>query len=829
MKQKNNIVKKLTRRTLVANRPRNRTIIAAIVLTTLLLSSVFSVGMSYLESVQAQQVRLMGTTAQVAVTHATTEQVEKLQNLSYVQSVGLQHNVGALKITSDMKDMTISLHWYDQTEWETFRKPAYANVMGNYPEQENEIMVPLWILQNMGIDNPQIGMEMPLAFYLGDERGVSQTKTFVLSGYCTDYSHIRTGNIGSILVSETFAEQSGNTVEKDGAASVTYNDSKNIDRYNERLKQDLVITEDQQVRTVPMYDASGKSGFITALAFTAVILFLMLTGYLLIYNVFYISVSKDIRFYGLLKIVGTAPRQLRKMVIGQALLLAAIGIPAGLAVGAAMSFAAVPMALNMANLETGVIVSFHPAIFIGAALFALITTVLGAAKSARTAAKISPVEALRYTGAHSRRIRQHGTSGGSPLWMAWRNIFRDRKRTAIVLLSLFLGITTFMVVTTLVSSMNTDHYIASYVQNDFILKNNTLESIATAYGKAEKQKFDAPLLAKLKNISGITNFHTTSIEKMCMTYDSAKLSKHINWFCKKFNVEEELTDQQIQDNFWGYLIGLDSSYIEAFNQTSDMTIDVDAFEDGDIALIGTNDPELYTDVTEMDIFISSAGTSKQFALGGFAPFGFQYAGGGMAPNIYVSEAALQALVSVPKIYKVNIDVEDGQEEQALEEIKTLMDGDNEISRTSKLEQQEAMMDVKLMLYILGGGIALVLAFIGVLNFTNVMVTGVMARKRELAMLESVGMTKRQIRQMLIAEGVGYGVISMLSIGTLGSALTYGIFTLFRQQADYAVFTFPIIQMLVAVTVVLIMCIVTPWLAYLFLHHDSLVERLHKAE
>ena len=140
-----------------------------------------------------------------------------------------------------------------------------------------------------------------------------------------------------------------------------------------------------------------------------------------------------------------------------------------------------------------------------------------------------------------------------------------------------------------------------------------------------------------------------------------------------------------------------------------------------------------------------------------------------------------------------------------------------------------MTDAKLMLYILGGGVALVLAFIGVLNFTNVMATGVMARKRELAMLESIGMTERQMRQMLITEGLGYGLITVLSVDTLGSTLTYGIFTLFQQQADYAVFTFPTIQMLVAVTVVLIVCTVTPWLAYRSIHHDSLVERLRETE
>ncbi|QAT49464.1 ABC transporter permease [Caproiciproducens sp. NJN-50] len=827
--KKNNAVKNLTRRTLAANRSRNGTVIAAIALTTLLISSVFSIGISYLKSMKMQQIRLMGTTAQVAVTYPTEDQVEKLRELPYVKAVGLQYNVGELKIASEMKDMTVSLHWYDQAEWEAFRRPACAGVVGSYPEKANGIMVPMWILRNMGIDNPQIGMEIPLTFYFGDERSVSQTETFVLSGYCQDYSYIRTGNIGSIFVSKEFAEQSGHTVEKDGAVSIAYRDGKNIDQCNGRLKQDLSLTGNQKIKTVPMYESTGTDGSTTTFAFAAVILFLMFTGYLLIYNVFYISVSKDIRFYGLLKTIGTSPRQLRKIVSKQALLLAAIGIPIGLALGAFLSFAAVPMALSLSNLETGATVSFHPIIFIGAAFFALVTTLLGAAKPAGTAAKISPAEALRYTGARAGRKRKRGTGGGNPSRMAWRNLFRDRKRAAIVLLSLFWGITAFMTVTTLISSMDTDHYVASYVQNDFVLENDTLDAVAVASGNAAKQKFDAAFLADLEKIDGITNLRTTSMEKMSMAYDPAEFSKHMDWFCKKFGVEEKLTDQQIKDNFWGYIIGLDNRYIEEFNQSGDTAIDIDAFERGDIALIGTDSPELYRDVDTMDVSVQSSGTGKRFTLGGFVPLGFQYAGGGMAPNIYVSEEALRSLASDPKIYKVNLDTEDGMEEQALEKIKSLTGGDHEITRISKLEQQEAMTDAKLMLYILGGGIALILALIGILNFINVMVTGVMTRKRELAMLESIGMTKRQMRRMLMTEGLAYGALTVLSVGTLGSAFTCWIFTLFRQQADYAVFTFPTVQMLAAIAVVLTVCAITPGLVYRSLSRDSLIDRLRETD
>lgn len=820
-------VKKLTGRTITVNRFRNFYVIAAIALTTLLIASVFSIGISYLKSSEMQRLRLMGTTAHAAVTYPTDEQVEKLRTLPYVKNVGLQYNVAQIKITPEMENMKLGLHWFDKTEWQQFSAPTAVDIVGSYPKKYNEIMVPLWILNSMGINDPQIGMEISLSFYLGDDSNFAQNEMFTLSGYYTGYVHIRSGNVGSIYVSEKFAKKSENSVQANGSASVAYQDSNHIDQYNEQLTHDLSLTEDQKIKSVPMYESSAVGSSTATFAFAAVILFLMFTGYLLIYNVFYISVSKDIRFYGLLKTIGTSPRQLRKIVTGQALRLAAIGIPIGLAAGAIVSFAAVPMALNIIDLETGTEISFSPIIFFGAAFFALLTTLIGAAKSARIVAKISPMEALRFTGTYSEGKRKRSTSGGKPFRMAWRNIFRDRKRAAVVLLSLFLGISTFMTITTLISSMDTENYIDSYVENDFILENNTLDIVGT--DNTPKQKFDASFLAQLEEIDGITNLRTTTMEEMSMDYDPKQFSQHIDWFCEKYDVEEELTDQSIQDNFWGYIIGIDSRYVEEFSNDSETPIDVEAFKRGEIALISTSDPEIYSNVDEMNVTVSSSGASLQVALGGFVPSGFQSVGGSLAPNIYVSEKVLEKLVSDPKIYIVNVDVEDDLEEEALEKIKSMTDNDYEMSRISKLEQQEAMSDTKLIMYILGGGIALVLALIGILNFINVMATGVMARKMEFAMLESVGMTKRQMRRMLMLEGLGYAGITTLLVGTLGSAITYGIFKLFQQQADYAVFTFSFIRMLIAVAVVFIVCAAAPEIAYRSSSRASIVERLREVE
>ena len=132
------------------------------------------------------------------------------------------------------------------------------------------------------------------------------------------------------------------------------------------------------------------------LAITAIALLIIFTGYLIIYNVFQISVAGDIRFYGLLKTIGTTPRQLRRIIRLQALVLSAGGIPIGLVIGWLIGGRLTPVIT--ARLDGVVtLTSGNPLIFAASALFALITVLLSCRRPGRMAAKVSPVEAVRYT------------------------------------------------------------------------------------------------------------------------------------------------------------------------------------------------------------------------------------------------------------------------------------------------------------------------------------------------------------------------------------------------------------------------------------------------
>ena len=109
-----------------------------------------------------------------------------------------------------------------------------------------------------------------------------------------------------------------------------------------------------------------------------------------------------------------------------------------------------------------------------------------------------------------------------------------------------------------------------------------------------------------------------------------------------------------------------------------------------------------------------------------------------------------------------------------------------------------------------------------------MITGVYTRKLELAVLESVGMTKRQIRNMLMYEGMFYGIITAVLIVTLGSLMMYGAGRLSVNIADYAVFHYPYALVAGVVVVLFAICIVVPAMVFRLVTKDTVTSRLREA-
>lgn len=822
------VIQKLTRRSLKANKRRNFFLVMAIMLTTLLIGSVFSVGMSLVESVKMEQIHLAGTMAHAAVGHPTASQIEQLHNLDYVKAVGTGNSVGYVENTAEMGNISLTLHYFDETEWEELRAPAYVDVEGNYPEKENEIMVSRAVLERMGIANPSIGMEIPLAYYTDSNKtGALMEETFCLSGWFTSYAFVQSTDTADVIfVSQELSQKYGKTVEADGSASVRFVDETHISEYCDALVSDLGLSENQPIATVQLYDTSAGQETATLLSLCAVAVFLIFTGYLLIYNILYISISRDVRFYGLLKTLGATPKQIKRVVRGQILRLCLIGIPVGIVLSLILSLGIVPFFISALDAVSadGAVVSFSPLIYVGAIIFPLFTAMLGASKPAKKAASISPIEAQKYTGVTGSIKGIRSVAHGKPVRMAWRNIFRDKKRTGIVLLSLFLGVTTFLTVTTLVFSTDISKYIDSTFESDFVLKNSAWPA----------QSLDNSLAEQLMSIPGTENLHTATWEEMSLEY-----SDDFTEYIANHPMREQITglsEQAIADNFKGFLLGVDGETLTEYRDALGNPIDVEAFERGEIALIATDNPELFSnieDLTVMPSYRGESGTSGnqkyELSLGGFVPFNYKGIGASLAPTLVVSNEVMQEWFGQPVAIQLELNVSSGYEQNALIALKQIIEDNPAISLTSRIEAMAELARAKMAILILGGSISLVIALIGILNFVNIMSVSVVARKRELATLESIGMSRKQIRKMLISEGLCYAGITLILVLSIGNLIAYGIFKLFQQQVGFAVFTYPLIPAAIIALVILAVCLITPERMYCVLNKETIVNRLREAE
>ena len=225
------------------------------------------------------------------------------------------------------------------------------------------------------------------------------------------------------------------------------------------------------------YDATMNQNIIREVLPMAICMILVFaSGYLIIYNIFQISVASDIRFYGRLKTLGTTKKQLKKMIYGQANRLSLIGIPIGLVIGYLLGAVLVPVMITGTTGEAKAAV--NPYIFIGSAVFAYLTVLISCMKPAKIAGKVSPMEALRYTdtGTTSKRKIKKSTGGASIPKMALANLGRNKKRTVTVICSLTLGLVLLSCVYAKNASFDIDKYMSQTVISDFEVEDSSISS-----------------------------------------------------------------------------------------------------------------------------------------------------------------------------------------------------------------------------------------------------------------------------------------------------------------------------------------------------------------
>ena len=278
-----------------------------------------------------------------------------------------------------------------------------------------------------------------------------------------------------------------------------------------------------------------------------------LAGYLIIYNIFQISVTADVQFYGKLKTLGTTTRQIKKLIYGQANRLCLIGIPVGLVLGWVLGLVLVPAFTGI--IKDGGSVSANPLIFVGSAAFAWLTVVISCLRPARLAGKVSPIEALRMsdTSISNRKKAKRSHNGASLAGMAWANLGRNKKRTITVICSLTLGLVLLSCFYAKNAAFDMEKYLAELSIADFELADVTSEDYINGYDP-QGTTLGAELVQELESMDGVEATGHQYSHQFVWQFDD-QMTENL----KGFYTEEMLND-------WA---SYDPTGVDAFHQAVD--------------------------------------------------------------------------------------------------------------------------------------------------------------------------------------------------------------------------------------------------------------------
>ena len=858
---KNEIVSKkamnrLAKRNFTKKRMRNIFLILAVSLVTLLLTVMFGAGISIIENVETADLRLKGSTANAFLYEADDQEMEKVAELSEISRIGWQYYIASVTPKDELSNQNvIAMTGYDDTEWKKNIIPTITNLNGSYPEKENEIMVSEWTLKKLGIDSPQIGMRIPISFTTLS--GDSYQQDFILSGFYTDYIYRagvtpNSGNTmaanlyymnhgsnkraaGNIVVSDLSAEK---YLVKEGRLGTCFiDDSLNNEEALNLLKEQ---TGQNHIVVAGLTKNPSQSFSLASIPFLAVLL-VVISGYLLIYNVMNISVIQEMHMYGQLKTLGATKKQLKKLIRKQANYISWIGIPVGLVLGTVFAIFVIPGLLERLTVGSGFggaltnDISISPWLYVFSSLFSYFTVYISCRKPAKLAAKVSPIEALRYTEVQENINSKRSRKGTKLYCMAFRNVFRNKKRAILTFSSMFFGLLIFFVISTSTYGVNYDIKLEREQPYSFTLKNLSFQT--DDYTKIE-DTLNGDVQSQIQSWNGVSDINTEYVDYAVFKEPVPELAPWI----QQQAIERNLAPQNISDDLQAMVAGLS---IEQLNRFSYETIfDKSEIEkhlnDGTGIFLAEADSENTKSLCGKTITLSGSMEgdlqSSYVVLGVLTTptsnryvenYNYYGSDNGQTVKCYTSFQGIERLTKSPIVHSLQISVDEGTDEKISNQLLDLFASADTIGMTSQLESKAMVDDGVQIIRIAGKVIGIFLIVMGLLNFINVIFTNIYARQKELAALESIGMTQKQLKTVLILEGLYYSIITIGLLLTIGLLVSKGVFVLIQNVIYFVEYGIPYGSILILFMLMLLICTIIPLIVYKSIAKESIVERLRR--
>ncbi|WPC44145.1 ABC transporter permease [Clostridium sp. JS66] len=781
-----NSLSNLSRKNLKVNKLKNVLVIIAIMLSTCLITTIGILSYS-IQQMQIKQIVAQTGDLHVEYENVSAKQVEMLKNNKKLTSVNEYIGLG---FNSKYIPYSIEMCYVDKSTGDT--TDYFRLKEGNWPEKENDIAVPKWMLEKMGV-KAKIGEKVNLSYSQEMKKYKYEGKgEFVLCGILEDSELMRTELYKAIAV------VSKDYILKNVKPEYRFNQvtakvkGRNISNTAYEVGHSVGLS-DKNISVNKMYiNALGLSKDVLIPAGIAGVVVVLATV-LVIYNIFYISIKERITQFGLLSALGATKKQIRRLIFREGLMLSIIGIPGGIILGHLLSLFIIPLIpLNVKlTLETS------PYIVVLSAFVSLVTVAMSLRKPSKVAAKVSPIEAIRYSGVELNSRKKERKSKGiiTLRRLAYLNLWRSKKRTITTIVSMSLTGILFIVFFSMFSSMknNPDNYITS----DFELTSSRL----TLHGRDDgSDPLNKDVLSKVKAIKGIEKINILK-HKELFTADKRIVNKVNN----EVKSDDMKNFSEINCDFFGF----DDSILEELKKNllqgeiskenlknKDEVVMVNYNKDNHT----TGNPLKVGDKVILEDKNESNSIKREFTIAAIVSYNTRWLGyTAVGPQFITHEAAYSKVLNDNRIGKICIDINNESYKSIKKSLESISKGnDNAIFFDRKEYKQKQDLEYK------GMGLAAVslisiIGLIGILNSINTMFTSIMARKKEFGMMEAVGLSSTQLRKLLQIEGLYYSGISIIVSVILGISLSYVLYLNmeFAKSSGYKLPFIPIILVIMA--------------------------------
>lgn len=844
-------IRRLAVRQIKSNRKMNAVVVFSIILTCILFTALTSIGGSLINGAQQETMRMVGGDRMAGLKYVLPEDYEKVKSDKAIKDVVYRILVGNA-VNEDFRNISVEINCAGDAN--AAKAMFCMPTEGRLPQSYDEIAVSSLVLDELGMPY-ELGITVPIML---DVDGNISEHNFILCGY---WQGERLAMAQECWVSREFSDsvapiptESFYALEYPDyagylAVDFNFSNSWNIEKKTDKLISRLYADIDPElIPYVGINWAYTTSEIDPATMIGAIVILLVIfaAGYLIIYNIFHINISANIRSYGLLKTIGTTSKQIKRMVRIQAAIYSAIGIPLGLVIGIVLGKMLLGAIMKTLSIGTEVEYTLDAMLLlivcIIAAVFTFITVMISCQKPCKTASSVTPIEALRYNETYIGSNKTDKKTGKiTPFSIAQSNMARSKKKTGVVVISLALSMILVNTLFTVLQGVDIDKFISNLIIGDFIIKLDNLDTMA------EYKNISQEDLQYMSAIDGVDKLNAVYYEWGSIELAGKSLEKAQKFAEKYSAVDRDDEFKRIDEKYmFADIYGITPTLLNNLEPIQG-ELDIEKFKSGKYAVVYTQcidideksaDDDFYEVGDTISISVVSADSKFSDTLRSYevmAVCEMPYALSTQAFHILYGQVIIPeqeyfSLSDNNKAMNAMIQAESDKINNVDTQIRYMTDRDgSRLIVTSKQTYTDAYINFMQMIKLVGGTLSGILALIGILNFVNAVVTGIITRKHDFAMMSAVGMTGKQMKAMLMWEGIHYAFLTAICSVLLGTLLSVFIINGIASELFFFTYHFTLVPIFICIAVLVLLSVIIPITSYNTICNGSVVDRLRTTE